>query len=138
MRPSEGARQPSAGSRAWPTSRLCSAAGALLACLALSPPAQAHEAIERQIADLNARIAAHPQEAALYLMRGELHREHADWNAAARDYQRARDIDPGLDAVDLGFGRLRLDTGRPAPAIGLARLAVPTGHAGPRARGRSR
>jgi predicted Zn-dependent protease len=96
---------------------VCSAAGALLLSLALSPPAFAHEAIERQIADLSARIAAHPQEATLYLMRGELHREHADRKAAARDYRRAREIDPGLDAVDLGFGRLHLDAGQPARAI---------------------
>ncbi len=92
-------------------------AGGLLACLALSPPAFGHEAIERQIADLDARLAAHPRDASLYLARGELHRLHADWDAAARDYRRAREIDPGLDAVDLCVGRLHLDAGRPTRAI---------------------
>jgi len=103
--------------RARRVARLCSAAGALLVCLALIPPAFAHEAIDRQIADLDARIAVHPREASLYLMRGELHRVHADREAAARDYRRAREIAPGLDAVDLCFGRLHLDGGDPARAI---------------------
>jgi len=103
--------------RARRTALLRFAAGAFWVCLALSPPAFAHEAIDRQIADLDARIAAHPREASLYLMRGELHRVHADWDAAARDYRRAREIDPGLDAVDLCFGRLHLDAGRPARSI---------------------
>jgi predicted Zn-dependent protease len=96
---------------------LRSVAGAVWVCLALCPPAFAHEAIDRQIADLGARIASRPREASLYLMRGELHREHGDWQAAARDYRSARRIDPGLLAVDLCFGRLHLDAGRPAQAI---------------------
>src|SRR6266508_339173 len=89
----------------------------LLVCHALSPPAFGHEAIERQIADLDARLAANPRDASLYLMRGELHRLHADWGAAGRDYRRAREIDPGLDAVDFCLGRLHLDAGRPGRAI---------------------
>lgn len=103
--------------RARRTARLRSIAGALWVCLALFPPAFAHEAIDRQIADLGTRIASHPAEAALYLMRGELHREQGDWHAAARDYRRARLIDPGLEAVDLCLGRLHLDAGRPKRAI---------------------
>jgi predicted Zn-dependent protease len=72
------------------------------------------------MADLSARIAARPQDASLYLRRGELHRAHADWDAAARDYHRAREIDPGLDAVDLCMGRMLVEAGR--PARGLASL----------------
>ena len=93
------------------------AAGALAVGLALAVPADAHPAIERQIADLTRRIAAQPRDAALHLKRGELHRAHADWNRAAADYLKAREIDPGLDAVDLCMGRMLLDAGRPTRAL---------------------
>ena len=93
------------------------AAGVLWVGLALGSAAFGHEAIRRQIADLDARIAAHPRDASLYLSRGERHRHHAAWNEAARDYQRARELDPGLDAVDLCLGRMHLDAGHPDPAI---------------------
>jgi tetratricopeptide (TPR) repeat protein len=90
------------------------------ACLALALlctwPVEGHEAIEQQIQDLNKRIAETPEDAVLFLRRGELHRVHEDWDAAAADYQTARRLDPGLLAVDLCQGRMLLEQGRPGPA----------------------
>lgn len=89
----------------------------LLVCLAPVSAAFGHEAIQQQISELNSRIASHPREAPLYLTRGELHRLHGDWPAATRDYERAREIDPGLEAIDLCIGRMHLDAGHPDRAI---------------------
>src|SRR5438093_394117 len=44
--------------------------------------AAAHGAIDEQIATLASRIKEDPQNAALYLKRGELHSYHLDWDAA--------------------------------------------------------
>ena len=108
------------------------AAGAVILCLALFAPAFAHLATDRQIAGLTERIARSPDDAVLYLRRGELHRARTEWEAAARDYRRARKIDPALDSVDLCFGRMLLEAGRPARAIeSIDRfLAGRAGHAG--------
>ena len=103
------------------SARLRSAAlRSVAACLALSLlcalPIEGHEAIEKQIQDLNRRIAETPQDAVLFLRRGELHRVHEDWDAAAADYQTARRLDPGLLAVDLCLGRMLFEQGRPRQA----------------------
>jgi len=91
-------------------------AGALVFCAMAPAPAFAHLALERQIDDLTARIAGDPRDATLYLRRGELHRAHADWDAAATDYGRARAIDPRLDLVDYCAGRMFFESGRPGEA----------------------
>ena len=91
-------------------------AEALVLCAMAPAPAFAHVALERQIEDLTARIAGDPREATLYLRRGELHRAHADWDAAAADYGRARAIDPHLDVVDYYAGRMLFESGQPAEA----------------------
>ena len=93
------------------------AAGALAAVLALSPPVHAHVALDRQIADLDARIAAHPADATLYLKRGEVHRSRSDWKAADDDYRRAHELDPALEAADFHLGRMLVEAGRPAEGI---------------------
>lgn len=97
--------------------RLLTLVGAVVVCAALPGPALAHVALERQIDDLTARIAGAPRDATLYLRRGELHRAHADWAAAAADYRHARAIDPRLDVVDYCAGRMLLESGRPADAL---------------------
>jgi predicted Zn-dependent protease len=93
-------------------------AGGLLAIAALFPvrPAFAHAAIEVQIQDVTRRIAKDPGNARLFLQRAELHRDHADWDAAEADYRTARHLDPGLAEVDLRLGRMLLDKGEPALA----------------------
>ena len=87
---------------------LCVAAGAV--------PAVAHQDLELQIADLTLRIESDPDDAGLYLRRGELHRLHEEWSAALKDYERARGLDPGLATLDFSLGKLRLDSDEPQAA----------------------
>src|SRR2546430_17243727 len=63
--------------------------------------AVAHGAIDEQIATLARRIKEDPQNAALYLKRGELHSYHLDCDAAIAEYDRAAHLDPTLARVDL-------------------------------------
>ena len=60
--------------------------------IGLPGPVLAHAAILDRIAALDDRIARRPEDPALYLQRGELHRLHRDWKAALADYQRARRV----------------------------------------------
>jgi tetratricopeptide (TPR) repeat protein len=50
--------------------------------------------------------------AALFLMRGELHRHHQSWAEAEADYAQAAQLDPNLAAVDFCRARLRADSGQ--------------------------
>lgn len=88
-----------------------------LACLALPAALLAHLGLDEQIAHLSARLEGEPRNAALLLRRGELHRAHGDWTAAADDFRRALALDPALDAVHLAFGRLRLEAREPEHAL---------------------
>ena len=81
-----------------------------------SAGAAAHDALQDQIAALTREIAADPDNARLYLRRGELHRLDRELPAALADYSRARRLDPGLAAVDLGAGRAFLEANRPGEA----------------------
>ena len=117
------------------------AALTFLAWAGAAVPAAAHAPIEEQIGALSRQIAAHPGDASLYLRRGELHRLLRETSAARTDYEKARRIDPALAVVDLGLGRLFLETGRPADAVAvLDRFleARPGDPAGLAARGRAR
>jgi tetratricopeptide (TPR) repeat protein len=88
---------------------------ALCCCLSLAA-LLAHADLERQIADMTARIDKDPSNPELYLRRGELHRIHRDWDAAMADYRRARKVSPDPEVVDYFFGKLHLDAGRPKRA----------------------
>ena len=83
----------------------------------LSLPLLAHPGIDVQIADLTERIAATPNDARLYLRRGELYRLHRDWKEAESDLRHARKLDPELNVVDQSLGRLMLDAERPKEAL---------------------
>lgn len=72
----------------------------------------AHEAIHTQIAAVTARIAQEPQNAALYVRRGDLYRYHQLWDQALADYERAAKADPSFIAVDLARGKLWFEAGR--------------------------
>ena len=74
-------------------------------------PEPAHEGLDLQIARATKEIEARPDDAELYLQRGELHRLHEDWAAAKADYDRAEKLDPKMAGVDLARGRLWLSAG---------------------------
>jgi tetratricopeptide (TPR) repeat protein len=93
-------------------------AGGLRAAVALGSAllagglAGAHESTDASLARAHRQIQQHPEDAALYLVRAELHRVEGDFVAAAADLKRARELDPGLPEADLYRGRLLLETGR--------------------------
>jgi tetratricopeptide (TPR) repeat protein len=91
-------------------------AAAWLAALSAGTPAPAHPEIDRQIADVTARIEATPRDPWLFLRRGELHRIHQDWELAAADFRRAAEVGRDLAVVDFHLGRMQLDAGRPEAA----------------------
>jgi predicted Zn-dependent protease len=88
----------------------------LLAGLALSGPAGAHPDLLQQIALLDRQIAQQPDDAALRVTRGDLHRRHGDLDAAEQDFAAARRIQPDFDTLDLQQARLLLDRGDAAGA----------------------
>ena len=77
---------------------------------------EAHAELDVQLRTATAKIAAHPGDAGLYLRRGELHRVHGDWDAAERDYARAKSLNPDLAIVDFCRGHMLLRSGRTAEA----------------------
>lgn len=89
----------------------------LLALLALAPLSlYADDEHEVQIRALTAEIKATPQNAELYLERGELYRQTENYEAALDDYDRAAKLDPALHILDFLRGRLYLETDRPSHA----------------------
>ncbi len=82
-------------------------------CLTLIPSfARAHEGLHEQIVAITAKIKRDPKNAALYLQRGELYRLHREWTRAAADYDRASRLQPSLTIVDLGRGKMLLESRR--------------------------
>ena len=82
-------------------------------CLAwMASLARAHEGLHAQIVAITAKIKRDPKNAALYLQRGELHRLHRNWARASADYNRASRIQPSLTIVDLGRGKMLLESRR--------------------------
>lgn len=108
------------------TTRLAMAAASLL-----SLSATAHGPLHEQIDGLTRRIESAPDDATLYLRRGELRREHRDTEAALSDFARAGRLDPSLAQVDLLRGKTLLDAGlTPAAIAALDRfLAARPDHA---------
>ena len=86
----------------------------LIAVLCILAPhaAHAHGDVHEEIAEFTKRIAASPADAKLYLQRGELHRAHQDWPAAAADFDKAEELDPALVFVDLSRGEMLGEAGR--------------------------
>ena len=89
---------------------------ALCALLLLPAAAGAHEPAEASIARATADIEKNPDDAGLYLKRGELHRVRDEHALAEADYARAAELDPDDPEIDFYRGRLFLDEGRPAKA----------------------
>ena len=68
----------------------------------------AHGELHEQIEGVTLKIRQKPENAELYLQRGELYRLHEDWALAAADFDRAEKMDPKLSVVWLGRARLFL------------------------------
>lgn len=115
------------------------AAAVLAAVSVLAPVCLAHPDIEVRIAAVTKQIDARPDDASLYMRRGNLHREHRDWEKALADLDRAAELAPNLADLHLARGRLWFDAGQFAEARGeLDRfVSLRPGHAiGLIARGR--
>ena len=100
---------------------------ALAAILLIAVPrvAMAHCELLIRIAAITRQIEAGTNNpAALYLQRGELHREHRDWQAAASDYDSAARFDPGLLAVDRCRATMLADAGKLDDALALLNQAI--------------
>lgn len=78
-----------------------------------------HEAIEKQIRSLTDRLESDPENAALYVKRAELHRQHEDWKRALSDFASAEKIDPALPGVTLGRARVAFDRGQGEASLEL-------------------
>ncbi|NND45044.1 MAG: tetratricopeptide repeat protein, partial [Xanthomonadales bacterium] len=72
----------------------------------------AHTDLQLQIAAITRQIEASPDAADLYLKRGDLHRRHQDWDAAAADFASVRRLASGLSETDWFEGRMRVDAGQ--------------------------
>ncbi|MBA2480512.1 MAG: hypothetical protein H0V44_07605, partial [Planctomycetes bacterium] len=81
------------------------------------PSTWAHTELEVRIAEATAAIDAHPEDATLYLQRGDLYRQHACWDDALADFERARRLAPDLAVVDLDRALTLSDAGRDADAL---------------------
>jgi tetratricopeptide (TPR) repeat protein len=64
------------------------------------------------LAQLTAEIAASPHSAELYLQRGRVHGLHQHWSEALADLERATELAPGLEGLDLVRGELFAAMGR--------------------------
>lgn len=80
-------------------------------------PAWGHPGIDEQIRDLNQRIVAEPENAALFLRRGELHRIHRDWAKSEADYLKALQLDPDLLVAQRCLGKMKLESDQPEKAL---------------------
>jgi len=110
--------------------RLLAAGAWLLGLVALPQLGRAHAPAADAIAELTQRIRSEPEQAELYLERGELYRVDGNQLSAAQDFERAARLDPARPEVDLYRGRLALDADRYADAeVALSRfLARVPGH----------
>lgn len=102
--------------RCWAQAWVWSTVLSLALNLGLIPTARGHADLLLQIEDMTKQIAKTPNDAELYLRRGELRRAHAEWEEAFLDYDRAAALAPNLATLDLVRGRLFLDSGWPLSA----------------------
>lgn len=90
----------------------------LVVCLLNPGLAKAHGSFHERIAGFSKLIESQPQDARLYLKRGEVYRQHEEWDKALADCDTARKLDPAID-VDLLRGRTLLESGSPQLALPL-------------------
>ena len=71
-----------------------------------------HGDLHQRLQAATREIELHPKDAALYLRRADLHRQHQEWSLAAADCERAAQLDPTLAGVELIRGRILFDQGK--------------------------
>lgn len=92
-------------------------AAAFLLFTMMTPPAvHAHAELILQIEMMNKEIEKSPNDPDLYLRRGQLRREHLEFDEAYADFERAVKLSPDLRVIDLYRGRLFLDSSWPLSA----------------------
>lgn len=96
--------------------------------------AHAHPEIEAALTRIAERLAATPDDAALYLERGELYAKHEEWPLAEANYLRAAELSPRLPRLDLARGSLAFATAHPAEARVFFDRAVAAAPSDPEAR----
>jgi tetratricopeptide (TPR) repeat protein len=80
--------------------------------LITSTNVSAHDGLHEQIIAVTKEIAKEPNNANLYLKRAELYRLHEEWKNSEKDFDRAEKLNSNLAVVDLGRGKLWLDSKR--------------------------
>jgi tetratricopeptide (TPR) repeat protein len=78
--------------------------------------ARAHGDLHEQIASVTGQIQQDPNNAMLFLKRGELHRVHGEWESAQADYDLVTQFAPDFAAIDFFRGRMLLEAGQIKPA----------------------
>jgi tetratricopeptide (TPR) repeat protein len=86
------------------------------ATLALAPPCWAHPQISLKLEQLNLAITEHPNDADLYVQRGELYRLNREWALAEVDFRQAASLTPDDPDLDFHLGRLWFEADRLEPA----------------------
>lgn len=85
---------------------------AFLLSIVKPPPSWGHADLIALIDTVSKQIETEPKNAALHLRRGQLYRFHLDWALAERDYDRAVQLDPKLNAVYLDRGKMLFESGQ--------------------------
>jgi len=84
----------------------------LICCVTQATPLWAHGDLSDQILLATQEIEQHPNDAQSYFKRGELYRFHEDWDLAAADLKRAKNLDPQMHLAELARGKLMYEAGR--------------------------
>lgn len=90
----------------------------LVACIFASLPerADAHAELIIQLDAVSAEILKDPNNPELYVRRGQLRREHLEFDLAGADFDKAEALSPTLPNLNLLRGKLYLDWGWPLTA----------------------
>jgi len=79
--------------------------------------ARAHSDMEELLDEANSRLSDDPKKAEHFLYRGDLYRIAGEWKKAARDFEKARRLDPGLNRYWYCRGRLWHEAGSSGLAV---------------------
>jgi tetratricopeptide (TPR) repeat protein len=79
----------------------------------------AHGDLHDRIAALTMQLRGQPDNAQLYFERGELHRQHEEWQEALADFEQSKALNPSLELADLSRGKILLKIGKADAALDL-------------------